>query len=572
MVLAPSPDGHWFVDFGRVAFGTIRLDVDSSSAAGAELAVDLGERLAAPGVVDRNPPGCVRYRHLQVPVPPGRQTLRVEIPPDSYNTAPEAIRMPTDLFEVLPFRYAEIHAPPGSVTLHGVVQLAVNHPFDETAAAFHCSDERLDRVWELCRYSIQATSFCGVYVDGDRERIPYEGDAYLNQLSHYCVDSEYQLARHSLEYLLEHPTWPTEWALHCVPMAWADYEYTGETAMLERYYDELRRKTLIALARDDGLISTLTGLVTPEFLHTMRLTTMDDLVDWPPASPADGVPGERDGYDMVPIKTIVNAFHCWNLELFARIAAQLGREQDHRFFAERHRQVAASIHRVCFDTARSLYTDGEGSGHASLHANMLPAAIGLVPPAHQAGVAAFLRSRGMACSVYGAQYLLEALYRLGEAGHALALMTAEHDRSWLHMLQLGSSITLEAWDPRYKANLDWNHAWGAAPANIIPRCLMGVRPAAPGFRSILIHPQPADLAWARAKVPTPGGPVHLEIEQQPDGEHARLVADVPEGSTAYVDLSGMAPPEACVTVDGAAETVGALRTRPLSAGRHCVEG
>ncbi|MEI6502878.1 MAG: hypothetical protein WCP21_17850, partial [Armatimonadota bacterium] len=377
LALIPVAEGRWFADFGKAAFGTLELDVEGASPQGAELSVHLGERLCAAHMIDRTPPGSVSYRHLRLAVAPGRQTVRVEIPSDTLNTAPEAVHMPHELFEVLPFRYADVHCAT-SFVLHAVTQLAVHYPFDEDAAAFRCSDERLNRVWELCRYSIKATSFCGVYVDGDRERIPYEGDAYLNQLSHYGVDSEYQLARHSLEYLLVNPTWPTEWALHCVPMAWADYEYTGETVMLERYYEVLREKTLLALAREDGLISTTTGLVTEDFLRAMRLDTMDDLVDWPPASPADGVPGERDEYDMVPINTVVNAFHCWNLDLFSRIAGVLGRDDDRRFFAERYRLVSESLHRVCFDATRGVYVDGEGSHHASLHANMLPAAVGLV--------------------------------------------------------------------------------------------------------------------------------------------------------------------------------------------------
>lgn len=526
--------GHWFTDFGRAAFGTIRLVIEAPSAC--ELTVELGERLAAPSLLDRTPPGTVRYRRMTVPLSAGHQAVQVVIPSDDYNTAPEAIKMPAHLFEVLPFRYAQISGPEG-VRLHGAVQLAVNYPFDETAASFECSDERLKRVWELCRYSIQATSFLGVYVDGDRERLPYEGDAYLNQLSHYCVDSEYQLARHSLEYLLHYPTWPTEWALHFVPMAWADYQYTGETVLLERYYDVLRDKSLLALAREDGLLSTLTGLVTPEFLERMHLDTMQDLVDWPPANPAAGVPGERDDYDMVPVKTVVNAFHWWNLRLLSRIAAVLGKEADRLWLAERANLVADSLQRLCFDAERGIYRDGEGSTHASLHANMLPAAVGLVPEAHRASVAAFLRSRGMACSVYGAQYLLEGLYRLGEADYALSLLTAEDDRGWLNMLRLGSTITLEAWDTKYKANLDWNHAWGAAPANLIPRFVMGVRPAAPGFSAVTIAPQPGSLQWARAQVPTPLGPVRVELEQA--GSKKQLKVELPEGVTPQVEAPGM---------------------------------
>ena len=564
-------DGHWFVDFGRAAFGTVRLDLECSSTNATTITVELGEKLSTPDAIDTNPPGCVRYRRVDARVRPGRQTLQVQIPPDERNTGSEAILMPAELFEVVPFRYAAVTAASGDIVLHGATQLAVEYPFDDSTASFACSDERLNRVWELCKYSIRATSFLGVYVDGDRERIPYEADAYINQLGHYCVDSEYELARHTFEYLIEHPTWPTEWALHFVPMAWADYQYTGRIDLLERYYDQLRHKMLLPLAREDGLISTQTGLLTPELLQSLRLDTMKDIVDWPPANFAEGVPGERDGYEMLPINTVVNAFHCWNLGLYAAIAALLGCEDDHRSFATRQKDVATSFDRTFFDHARGVYVDGEGSSHASLHANMFPMAFGFVPPEHEATVADFVRSRGMACSVYGAQFLLEALYQVGDAEHALALMTADHDRGWLNMLKAGSTISLEAWDHKYKSNLDWNHAWGAAPANIIPRYLVGVRPAGPGFVSVLIAPQPASLEWVKAKVPTPLGPVTVASEQPRDAGLRQLAVDVPDGSHTRIDLSGMLPPEAAVRIDGEDTTVAALSGVTLPGGAHRVE-
>ena len=42
----------------------------------------------------------------------------------------------------------------------------------------------------------------------------------------------------------------------------------------------------------------------------------------------------------------------------------------------------------------------------------------------------------MACSVYGSQYLLEALYKAGEADYALQLMTSDSKRSWLNMIRV----------------------------------------------------------------------------------------------------------------------------------------
>ena len=120
----------------------------------------------------------------------------------------------------------------------------------------------------------------------------------------------------------------------------------------------------------------------------------------------------------------------------------------------------------------------------------------------------------MACSVYGAQFLLEALYKAGEADYALDLMRAtEGDRNWWNMIRSGSTITLEAWDKKYKPNLDWNHAWGTAPANIITRYLWGITPGSPGFGSVKIMPQLSQLTYSRIKVPTLKGPIYAEFKK-----------------------------------------------------------
>lgn len=119
----------------------------------------------------------------------------------------------------------------------------------------------------------------------------------------------------------------------------------------------------------------------------------------------------------------------------------------------------------------------------------------------------------MACSVYGAQYLLEALYNAGEADYALDLMTATHDRSWYNMIKIGATITLEAWDMKYKSNADWNHAWGAAPANIISRCIWGIQPKTPGFGVVEIRPQMGRLKNSSITVPTIRGQIKGEFKK-----------------------------------------------------------
>jgi len=100
--------------------------------------------------------------------------------------------MPGHIGEVLPFRFCEIENLPDVLTAADIRQTFVHIPFNDGAATFESSDPVLNDVWALCKHTVKATSFCGLYVDGDRERVPYEGDAYINQLSHYCVDAEYQ--------------------------------------------------------------------------------------------------------------------------------------------------------------------------------------------------------------------------------------------------------------------------------------------------------------------------------------------------------------------------------------------
>lgn len=501
---------HFLVDFGRVAFGTLVLELDSP--VDTELEVHLGERGSAEGV-DRSPGGTVRYAKVVLPVRRGLQPYRLELPRDARNTGEKAIRLPEELGVVMPFRYVELVDCPVKPTAEKIHQVAVHYPFDEEASSFHSSDELLNEIWELCKYSMKATSFCGVYVDGDRERIPYEADAYINQLSHYAVDREFSLARYSHEYLLAHPTWPTEWKLHSVLIAGADWLYTGDVESLERYYPLLRaEKTLEQRAREDGLLDT---------------EGLRDIVDWPA--------GERDGFDFKRVNTVVNAFHFEVLNQMRRFAAALGEEADEEAYREKAARLYRAFNARLFDQERGVYVDGEGSTHPSLHANMTALAFGLVPPERLQSVSEHVASRGMACSVYGAQYLLEGLFRAGRAEEAFALLTSREVRSWYNMLRVGSTITLEAWDDRFKPNQDWNHAWGAAPGNIVSRYLLGVRPLEPGFRKALVRPMPGPLESAEAVIPTIRGAIGLSITNRP-GAPFELALSLPVNMAARVEI------------------------------------
>ena len=139
----------------------------------------------------------------------------------------------------------------------------------------------------------------------------------------------------------------------------------------------------------------------------------------------------------------------------------------------------------------------------------------------------------MGCSVYAAQYFMESLFNNGSDQRAMNLILADGDRSWKHMVNSGTTITWEAWDLKYKPNQDWNHAWGAAPANLLPRFVLGAQPATAGWKTATIRPRTSGLKFARGKVPTPGGPI--EIDWKNDSTF-KLALILPPEMSAQIDL------------------------------------
>jgi alpha-L-rhamnosidase len=280
---------------------------------------------------------------------------------------------------------------------------------------------------------------------------------------------------------------------------------------------------LIDLEDEDGLISSKSAKLTNELMKKLGFRNefkeevkkflglknythkILDIVDWPQS--------ERDGYEMVEINTVVNSFYYMNLKLMSKIAGCLGKKEDSLYYYTKSITVKNTINTILFNKEKRIYIDGKHSTHSSLHANMFPLAFGLVPSEQIQSVVAFIKTKGMACSPYGAKYLLEGLYNANEADYALTLMTALHDRSWWNMIKSGATITMEAWDMKYKSDADWNHAWGTAPANIITRLLWGIIPVQPGFNKVQIKPQLSNLAFSKIKVPTIKGYIIAEYKQ-----------------------------------------------------------
>jgi alpha-L-rhamnosidase len=356
----------------------------------------------------------------------GSRQIIVAPPADARNTqtnhpnTPPAVLTPPEWGVVLPFRWVEIEGWPGELRPEHIVPAGgLCQTWDDNAASFECSDEMLNRIWELCRYSIKATTFAGVYVDGDRERIPYEADAYLNQLSHYYTDHDIQMARDTFDWLMKHPTWPTEWALSHDLHGACRLPHTGDTKWLASRYESLKPKLLLERARADGLLSATKSRSKRKTSWTGR---------WG-ARRLCFQTGQHRGQRLPhPLA-----------EMMAEMAEALGKGTRGRRI-----QAMASKARAAFQ--KKPVRSGQGClprrrGHGSHVTTRQPVSrwpSGLVPtstsrPWRPVG------KRGMACSVYAAQYLMEGLFANGASTRALELITAPTDRSWRHMVEKTTS-------------------------------------------------------------------------------------------------------------------------------------
>ena len=521
-----------FIDFGRASFASLELTLDSDED-GKTIYVAIGED-AKDGRVNDKPHGTVRYYRYPLTLRKGHHAYPIIPEKDKRNTGPQAVLVPDYLDEIAPMRYCQIEGYEGEIKAEDVVRHTTIYPFDMEAAHFVSDNATLNAVWDLCRYTIKATSALGIYIDGDRERIPYEADAIINQLSHYTTDREYAMGRRSSEYLLEHPTWPTEWILQALIIAWNDYIYTGDRRSIEANYDILKARTLQSLRRENGLISTTDDRVqSDEFKSSIRFYgNMRDIVDWPRCG--DWPHGEDDHYHLTDYNTVVNAFHYRALEILQQMAELTNRTDEALALKQECQALREAFNELLFDAENGVYRDGVDSDHVTLHSNLFPLALGLVDKVYQDDVMDYIRSRGLVCSVYAAQFLMDAVYGAGDGDYGLHLLTKEDERSWYNMVRHGATMTYEAWDDKFKNNQDWNHAWGAAPANVIPRYVVGVRPLEPGFARMLISPQTSTLKSVEAVVPTIRGSVEVDI--QSSSEKYVMRVKIPANTVAEVDL------------------------------------
>ncbi len=550
VVTIPGPGRTDWLDFGAATFGGASLTLGGDDAL--PLTVELRERLKT----ERGPANQFAVGHLEISdhFQPG-----VNIISAPARHLPREGSLPLGLEGILPFRYARISGLPSGVEV-SLQKVEVRFPFAGQLARFESSSSELNAVWELCRQTVLNTGYGGLFLDGNRERLPYEADAHINLLAQFAVVPDPRLARATILHLAENPTWPIEWAFEFISLVRAYWQYTGDADLLLEVYPHLLPRVFPERWGAGSLLVEVNG-------EGLRLgaTDLKPIIDWPAAERA-GFVTERDPemsvvrqwaiasarsaraasleflglptlayyqrqravlewerlWRIPPDNLVVQARYLQSLRELAEIATVVGDEST----ASQLWEQASRVHRFLFDH----YYDGEnqafrdvpGQPGSSFHSALHALLAGLYPGGDEGAVLEYLDVNRHRASVYSAHYLLRAFYQNGKADLAFEYMTAETRRSWLGMLGSGASMTTEAWSDAVKPNMDWNHPWGASPAHHIVAGVVGLTPSAAGFAEIDLVPQPYGLKWFEYEGETPVGRVFLRYESQPSEDLYRV--------------------------------------------------
>ena len=243
-----------------------------------------------------------------------------------------------------------------------------------------------------------------------------------------------------------------------------------------------------------------------------------------------GIPpgGNTGGSALVSLQLV------YALQRAAEIEAAVGQPAEaarQRALAER---IQAAVRARTWDAGRGLFRDTPGVNEFSQQTNTLAILTDTVPTTEQrALMERILTDRSLTqATYYFAFYVHEALRHAGMADRYL-----EQLAPWREMLRKGLTTTPEQPDPTRSDS----HAWAAHPNYGLLATVLGVRPLTPGFKSVLIAPNPGSLSTASGSVPHPLGDIAVQFKRR-GASGLKLRVTLPPGLDGVTEWRGRRVP------------------------------
>lgn len=510
-----SESGSYLVDFGQNLVGWLRFQVSGST--GQEIIIRHAEALEG-------------HTLATAPLRDAEATDKLIL------SGGEDFFEPTFTFHG--FRYVEISGWPGELTQQQLLAVVVGSDLHPTGT-FECSDARVN---QLASNSVwgQRGNFLSVPTDCPQrdERLGWTGDiaVYARTAAYQCDVADFLdnwLSDVAVE-LQHNPSGQVPWTVpdimkyrqdpewNRLAAVWNDAAVWVPEALWEAYGD------LDRLARHFPLMEAHLHSVEKALSPTGLWDEGFQFGDWldPDTPPQDATKAKADPA-VVATASLYRSAH-----FTAQAARLLGNG------SETHWQQLADRTREAFN---AHYVD-EGiirSDCPTVYA--LALRFGLLTPGHEKVAAARLSELVQAASYRattgfaGTPFITWALSEHGYVDDAYRLLLEEGFPSWLYQVAMGATTTWERWDsvlPDGTLNdpvmTSLNHYAFGAVCDWLYGVVAGIRPAAPGYRRILLHPRPgSSLTWVKASHESPVG--RIEVEWRQDAGMFSLEARLPEG-------------------------------------------
>ncbi|MGI3224239.1 family 78 glycoside hydrolase catalytic domain [Streptomyces sp. GTA36] len=518
--ITKSAAGTKVYDFGRVTAGWARIAVQGPP--GTKVTLTYGEQL--------NDDGTVYQSAVSSPA----EVTHV----DSYTLAGKAPQTWEPSFTRHGFRYVEISTstPLSSLKL----QARVVHTALASTGRFDSSNQLLNKIHTNQRASLQANMW-GLPTDTPwRDRQGWTADAYLyldSAALNFDIERffaqwlrtwrESQQPDGSLPVIAPDPGGlplynDPSWSGMLIPSAWSLFQHYGDRTILRDNYDAMTRWM---------------NLMRSKIADTGGLYRGFSFGDW--ASPGTEAGGSANLAPPEGSDLTANADLYREARLLARIASELGHPADAARFNEMADGIAQAFNAEFFDAKADVYRTKVDAGYRQT-SNLVALAYGLAPAGHEDAVFANLvkditdRGTRLNAGATGTKLLLPVLTEHGRGDLAYKLATQTDYPSWGNWVANGATTSWETWAITGK-DQSQNHAFLGTVDDWFYTHLAGIRPAAPGYREVLIAPTvPDGLSHASASVTTPQGKVSSSWRQHKG--RLTLTVHVPDGTPAEIRI------------------------------------
>ena len=415
---------------------------------------------------------------------------------------------------------------------------------------FHCSDPLLERIWEMCRETMEAST-ADVFVDCPwREHAFWVNDLLVINRASLALFGPSEVHRHAFELAFSQQT-ADGWVSAVVPDAFADgrpcdlfpatnlflflmledyLRESGDTATVKKHLPNLRR-ILEAFERSrapgDALVRPAEGLA--------------NFYDW-----CFGMNGLTFHTCR---ESMLNSLYIVALKTWMRLCARLGEPCDDAWCNNRIAEVAQAIRTdfyretdgVLEDTALAVEPDGTEPHRPVKVRSELAQALALLsgvwtPEENRRFLDALHGHSLLECDLYLSALVFRALCETdGELGAAEVLSRIR--RHWGKAVKAGFATVPEAVVHQFGKAVFQEagslcHPFATAPAIFFREVILGLRPLEPGFRRFAFCPMSLDLQYASGCAYTPNGTIFASWEKTPQGLEIHLT--IPAGTTAVL--------------------------------------